>query len=256
MRDSLIDAALFGTAAKKGLIETAGDGIVYLDAMGLVGQVLQLKLLRYLSDKTFTRADSPRELKGRARVIASTSGDLESRLRSGAIRQDFYYQMSLWTVMIPPLRERRRDIPALAKFFMQKHAHLREKKIVSINQVAMNMLKSYHWPSNVRELENCIERAVIISAGQSITASDLPPSLQTAQTANSPIFSDDGQLDFKKLVGDFERDIIVEALTLKSGNAAAAARRLSVSRRILNYKIEKLGLAAKSFKVSKAHAAK
>lgn len=256
MRDSLIDAALFGTAAKKGLIETAGDGIVYLDAMGLVGQVLQLKLLRYLSDKTFTRVDSPRELKGRARVIASTSGDLESRLRSGAIRQDFYYQMSLWTVMIPPLRERRRDIPALAKFFMQKHAHLREKKIVSINQVAMNMLKSYHWPSNVRELENCIERAVIISAGQSITASDLPPSLQTAQTANSPIFSDDGQLDFKKLVGDFERDIIVEALTLKSGNAAAAARRLSVSRRILNYKIEKLGLAAKSFKVSKAHAAK
>ena len=249
MRDSLIDEALFGTPSKRGLVERAEDGIVYLDAMGLIGQALQLKLLRYLTEKKYARARESAERTGRARIISSTSGDLEKRMRDGVIRPDYYYQISLYTIMIPPLRERRRDIPALAKFFMQKHAHLREKKIVSITQAAMSMMKAYHWPTNVRELENCMERAVIISAGQSITVSDLPPSLQTAQSTNSSIFEGGGSADFKKLVGDFERDIIVEALASKNGNAAAVARRLSVSRRILNYKIEKLGIPAKSFKL-------
>ena len=120
----------------------------------------------------------------------------------------------------------------------------------------MNMMKAYHWPTNVRELENCMERAVIIAAGQSISVSDLPPSLQTAQSTNTSIFDEHKSTDFKKLVGDFERDIIVEALASKNGNAAAVARRLSVSRRILNYKIEKLGIPAKSFKQSSARRAK
>ncbi len=252
MQDSLIDAELFGSyPSKKGLVETAEDGIVYLDAMGLIGQALQLKLLKYLSDKTYCRANDSETRTGRARIIASTSGNLETRMKDGIIRQDFYYQMSLCTIMIPPLRQRRRDIPALAKFFMQKHAHLHEKKIVSINPTAMNMMRAYHWPTNVRELENCMERAVIISAGQSISPSDLPPSLQTAQSTNTSPFADSETADFKKLVEDFERDIIVEALTSKNGNAAAAARRLSVSRRILNYKIDKLNIATKSFKVQK-----
>ncbi len=252
MQDSLIEAELFGVeGGKRGLVELAGNGIVYLDAMGLIGQPLQVKLLRYLTDKTYCKVNSTKVLKGKARIIASTSGDLETRMKEGIIRQDFYYQMSLFTIMIPPLRERRRDISALAKFFMQKHAHLREKKIVSINQMAMNMMKAYHWPTNVRELENCIERAVIISAGQSITVSDLPPSLQTAQSINSPLFADSENADFQKLVDDFERDIIVEALTSNNGNAAATARRLSVSRRILNYKIDKLSIIVKSFKKSK-----
>lgn len=252
MKDPLIEAELFGVyPSKKGLVELAEDGIVYLDAMGLIGQALQLKLLKYLSDRTYRKIGSDADFTGRARIVASTSGDLETRMKDGTIRPDFYYQMSLCTIMIPPLRERRRDIPALARFFLQKHAHLREKKIVSISQAAMNMMKAYHWPTNVRELENCVERAVIICAGQSISVPDLPPSLQTAQSINSPIFADGETADFKKLVGDFERDIIVEALTSNSGNAAAAARRLSVSRRILNYKIDKLGIKAKSFKASK-----
>ena len=251
MQDSLIDAELFGSTTKRGLVELAENGIVYLDAMGLIGQALQLKLLKYLTDKTYTKVDSNKLLKGRARIIASTSGDLEKRMKDGTIRQDFYYQMSLFTIMIPALRERRRDIPSLAKFFMQKHAHLHEKKIVSINPMAMSMMKAYHWPTNVRELENCIERAVIISAGQSISVSDLPPSLQTAQSTNTSLFADSEIADFQKLVDDFERDIIVEALTSSSGNAASAARRLSVTRRILNYKIDKLGITAKLFKPTK-----
>lgn len=256
MRDSLIDELLFGSPSKRGLIEQADDGIVYLDAMGLIGQALQLKLLKYLEGKKYCRVGDTTERFGRARIIASTSGDLEKRMKEGIIRPDFYYQISLSTIMIPPLRERRRDIPALAKFFMQKHAHLHEKKIVSISQSAMNMMKAYHWPTNVRELENCMERAVIIAAGQSISVSDLPPSLQTAQSTNTSIFDEHKSTDFKKLVGDFERDIIVEALASKNGNAAAVARRLSVSRRILNYKIEKLGIPAKSFKQSSARRAK
>ncbi len=251
MQDALIDAELFGSATKRGLIEIAENGIVYLDAIGLIGQALQLKLLKYLTDKTYSKIGGSTTFKGHARIIASTSGDLEKRMKEGTIRQDFYYQMSLFTIMIPPLRERRRDIPSLAKFFMQKHAHLREKKIVSINPMAMNMMKAYHWPTNVRELENCIERAVIISAGQSISVSDLPPSLQTAQSTNTSLFADTHVADFQKLVNDFERDIIVEALTSSNGNAASAARRLSITRRILNYKIDKLGIAAKSFKTAR-----
>ena len=253
MQDSLIEAELFGSyPSKKGLVEIAQDGIVYLDAIGLIGQALQLKLLKYLSDKTYRQLNGQKDLKGHARIIASTSGDLETRMKEGTIRPDYYYQMSLFTIMIPPLRERRRDIPALAKFFMQKHAHLHEKKILSINQAAMNMLRTYHWPTNVRELENCIERAVIISAGQTITVSDLPPSLQTAQSTNSSRFDENENVDFKKLVEDFERDIIVDVLTSNRGNAAATARRLAVSRRILNYKIDKLGIKTKAFKNSKS----
>jgi Nif-specific regulatory protein len=252
MQDSLIEAELFGSyPSKKGLVETVQDGIVYLDSIGLIGQALQLKLLKYLTDKTYRQQNGQKDLKANARIIASTSGDLETRMKEGTIRPDFYYQMSLFTIMIPPLRERRRDIPALAKFFMQKHAHLHEKKILSINQVAMNMLKTYHWPTNVRELENCIERAVIISAGQSISVSDLPPSLQTAQSTNTSRFADDENVDFQKLVEDFERDIIVDVLTANRGNASATARRLAISRRILNYKIDKLGIKTKAFKHSK-----
>ena len=112
----------------------------------------------------------------------------------------------------------------------------------------MNMLCAYHWPSNVRELENCIERAVIIAAGQSITESDLPPSLQTPQSTNTSKLKTEENIDFAKMVAEFEREIIVEVLAANGGNASAAARQLSVSRRILNYKIARLGIAPKSFK--------
>ena len=169
-------------------------------------------------------------------------------MRDGIIRPDFYYQISIFTITIPPLRQRRRDIPALAKFFLQKHARLREKKVTSISAGAMNMLCAYHWPSNVRELENCIERAVIIAAGQAVTESDLPPSLQTPQSTNTSKLKTEENIDFEKMVAEFEREIIVEVLASNGGNASAAARQLSVSRRILNYKIAQLDIAPQSFK--------
>ena len=251
MRDSLIDAELFGTyPSKQGLLEKADGGIVYLDSMGLIGQPLQVKLLKYMSSGIYKKLGSQKDFHSSARIIASTSGDLETRMRDGIIRPDFYYQLSVFTIFIPPLRERRRDIPALAKFFLQKHARLREKKINSISSAAMSMLCAYHWPSNVRELENCIERAVIIAAGQNITESDLPPSLQTPQSTNTSKLKSNENIDFEKLVSEFEREIIVEVLAANGGNAAAAARQLSVTRRILNYKISKLNITPKSFKKS------
>jgi len=253
MQDSLIDAELFGSQSprKTGLLERADGGTVYLDSIGLIGKPLQIKLLKYLASGEYSRLGGDEQLKSTARIIASTSGDLEARMRDGIIRPDFYYQISIFTITIPPLRARRRDIPALAKFFLQKHARLREKKVTSISAGAMNMLCAYHWPSNVRELENCLERAVIIAASQAITESDLPPSLQTPQSTNTSKLKTEENIDFNKLVSDFEREIIVEVLASNGGNASSAARQLSVSRRILNYKIAKLGIAPKSFKGKK-----
>ena len=253
MRDSLIDAELFGSEnpRRAGLLERADGGIVYLDSIGLIGKPLQIKLLKYLASGEFSRFGGSDVLKSSARIIASTSGDLEGRMRDGIIRPDFYYQMSIFTIFIPPLRQRRRDIPALAKFFLQKHARLREKKVTSISAGAMNMLCAYHWPSNVRELENCIERAVIIAAGQSVVESDLPPSLQTPQSTNTSKLKTEKNIDFSKMVAEFEREIIVEVLASNGGNASAAARQLSVSRRILNYKIKQLSIAPKTFKALK-----
>ncbi len=253
MRDSLIDAALFGSEnpPRAGLLERADGGIVYLDSIGLIGKPLQIKLLKYLASGEYLRFGGAQTRRSSARIIASTSGDLEGRMRDGIIRPDFYYQISIFTISVPSLRQRRRDIPALAKFFLQKHARLREKKVTSISAGAMNMLCAYHWPSNVRELENCIERAVIIAAGQSITESDLPPSLQTPQSTNTSKLKTEEDIDFAKMVAEFEREIIVEVLAANGGNASAAARQLSVSRRILNYKIAQLGIAPKSFKMPK-----
>lgn len=253
MRDQLLDAALFGTAAPeaKGMLESADGGIVYLDAMGLIGQPLQVKLLKYMESGTYRKSGSDKEYSSRARIIASTGGDLEKRMREGVIRPDFYYQLTTFTIAMPPLRERRRDISALAKFFLQKHSKLRGKKVSAISTGAMNMLCAYHWPSNVRELENCIERAVIISAAPVISESDLPPSLQTPQSTNTSKLKTEGNIDFEKMVSEFEREIIVEVLAANGGNAAAAARQLSVSRRILNYKIAQLGVKPKTFKFAK-----
>ncbi len=250
MKDSLIDAELFGAESprKVGLLEKADGGIVYLDSIGLIGQPLQIKLLKYLASGEYSKFGGNEILKSSARIIASTSGDLESRMRDGIIRPDFYYQISLFTISIPPLRQRRRDIPALAKFFLQKHARLREKKVTSISASAMNMLCAYHWPSNVRELENCIERAVIIAASQAIVESDLPPSLQTPQSTNTSKLKTKENIDFNKMVSEFEREIIVEVLASNGGNASSAARQLSVSRRILNYKIAQLNITPKLFK--------
>lgn len=250
LRDFLIEEAVFGRAnpPRRGLLETANGGILYLDSMGLIGQSLQVKLLKYMKDGTYRKVGGSEDLKSCARIIASTSGDLEKRMKDGIIRPDFYYQISLFTISIPPLRQRRRDIPALAKFFLQKHARLRGKKVGSISAPAMKMLCAYHWPSNVRELENCMERAVIIAASASVEPSDLPPTLQTPQSTNTSKLRDDGDVDFEKMVSNFEREIIVEVLAANGGNAAAAARQLSVTRRILNYKISKLGITPKVFK--------
>ena len=251
LSDSVIDAKLFGTdgyESSAGALERVGDGIVYLDAMGLIGKPLQLKLLKFMKYATFKKVGSDTEIQSKARIIASTAGDLEARVGDGIVRQDFYYFFAGSTIFIPPLRKRRRDIPALAKYFMRKHASLRQKKVTDISDGAMGMLCAYHWPSNVRELENCIERAVIISAGPVICESDLPPSLQTPQSTNTSKFRDEGSIDFQKMVGEFERDLIVEALVANGGNAAAAARSLSVSRRIFNYKTAKLGITPKTYR--------
>ncbi len=258
LKDTLIERELFGferfreggkRIATKGMLERAENGgIVYLDAMGMIGKPLQLKILRYITDGTFKREGGREELRSRARIIASTTANLEERLASGIIREDFYFAMSVFTISIPPLRERRADIPKLAEHFLKKYSTLYSKNLRGISPAAMSMMCAYHWPSNVRELENCIERAVIISATKELRAADLPPSLQTPQSTNSAKIHSGKWRDFRSAVEDFEREIILNALAANGGNASATARQLSITRRILNYKIGKLGIRAKTFK--------
>lgn len=251
MSDALIDETLFGSERKKSLtalVKKAENGIVYLDSMGLIGPALQVKLLHFLETSEYKSQWGEKVFKSSARIIASTSGDLETRIRSGIMRPDLYYRLSTFTISIPPLRQRKRDIAQLAKFFLEKHSNLRGKKIAAISHSAMNMLTSYKWPGNVRELENCIERAVIIAASDTITDSDLSPSLQTPQSTSAHKLKNLNNIDFTRAVEDFEREIIIEALAASGGNAAAAARQINVTRRILNYKISKLGITPKSFK--------
>lgn len=259
LKDAYIERELFGSERAredgrkvviKGMIEKAENGgIVYLDAMGLIGKPLQLKLLKFVTDGIYRREGGTEDLRSRARIIASTTGNLEERLKTGIIREDFYFAMSIFTISIPPLRERRRDIPKLAEFFLSKYSELYSKNLKGISPAAMNMLCAYHWPSNVRELENAIERAVLISATRELRPSDLPPSLQTPQTASGAKARAMGkEKDFVKSVENFEREIILNALTSNGGNASATARQLSITRRILNYKIEQLGIREKSGK--------
>jgi Nif-specific regulatory protein len=244
--ETLIESELFGyekgafTGAdqrKKGRFELADGGTLLLDEIGDINLATQIKLLRVLQEREFERLGGTEPLKVDVRLIAATNKDMEAGVADGSFRQDLLYRLNVFTIFVPPLRERKSDVLLLADHFVEKLSADHGKQVKRISTPAIDALVAYHWPGNVRELQNVIERAVLVCDGQVIHMHHLPPTLQTAEgsgTANTQSLGD--------AVAAFERDMIEDALKMARGNRARAARLLQTTRRIANYKIKQYGI--------------
>jgi len=254
--DSLIESELFGhekgsfTGAvnqRKGRFELANGGTIFLDEIGDIPTNTQMRLLRVLQERCIERVGGTETIPVDVRVIAATNRDLEQAIQDSKFRDDLFYRLNVFPINMPPLRERRSDIMLLADHFVEKYNKVYNKKIKRISTAAINMMMKYHWPGNVREIENCIERAVITSSDAIIHGYSLPPSLQTSENTNTDIFQS-ANPSLKDMVANYEREVIIDALKKFRGNASAAARHLNTTQRIINYRIKKLGIAPGNYK--------
>jgi Nif-specific regulatory protein len=250
--ETLIESELFGyepgaftdaRTQKKGRFDLAHGGTLLLDEVGELSPSTQVKLLRVLQEREFERLGGIHPIKINVRIIAATNKDLEAAVKQGTFREDLYYRLNVFTLFLPPLRERRPDVLLLADHFVQKYAADHGKDVRRIATTAIDMMMSYHWPGNVRELENCIERAVLVCEGGVIHAHHLPPTLQTAEVSGTL-----PRLALEKAVESFEKDLILDALKTARGNRAKAARLLDTTERIIGYKIVKYAIDCARFK--------
>jgi Nif-specific regulatory protein len=250
--DSLIESELFGyergafTGAetrKKGRFELAEGGTLFLDEIGDINLATQVKLLRVLQEREFDRVGGTETVKANVRLVAATNKDLERAIAAGSFREDLYYRLNVFTIFIPPLRDRKADLVPLVDHFLEKLAREHKRRIKRISTPAIDMLASYHWPGNVRELENTIERALLVCDGEVIHAHHLPPSLQTAEASGTVT-----RVSLRDAVGAYEKDLIQDALKTTRGNCAKAARLLDSTERVINYKVRQYGIDAKRFR--------
>jgi Nif-specific regulatory protein len=250
--ESLIESELFGyepgaftdaRAQKKGRFELANGGTLFLDEVGELSASTQIKLLRVLQEREFERLGGVQPIKVNVRMVAATNKDLEAAVKDGTFREDLYYRLNVYSIYMPPLRERRPDIPLLADHFIEKYAQAHGKDVRRIATSAIDMLMSYHWPGNVRELENCIERATLVCEGGVIHAHHLPPSLQTAEVSGTL-----PRQSLKEALSAYEKDLILDALKSARGNRARAARLLDTTERIIGYAVRKYGLEPTRFR--------
>jgi len=250
--ESLIESELFGyekgafTGAhsrRKGRFELAESGSLFLDEIGDVNPGTQVKLLRVLQEREFERLGGTETIKSNVRLIAATHKDMERMIAEGGFREDLYYRLNVFTIFVPPLRDRKSDLLLLADHFLEKFSREHGKNIKRISTPAIDMLTSYHWPGNVRELENCLERAVLVCDGHVIHAHHLPPTLQTAEASGTVT-----RLSLKDALAAYEKDLIQDALKTTRGHRAKAARLLNTTERILNYQVRKYGIDWQRFK--------
>ena len=216
---------------------------MFLDEIGDINQATQVKLLRVLQEREFERVGGTETVKANVRLIAATNKDLEQAMAGGTFREDLYYRLNVFTIFVPPLRERKGDLLLLVDHFLEKLAREHKRKIKRISTPAIDMLASYHWPGNVRELENALERAVLICDGEVIHGHHLPPSLQTAEASGTVT-----RVSLKDAVAAYEKDLMQDALKTTRGNRAKAARLLDTTERVFNYKVRLYGIDANRFK--------
>ena len=250
--ETLIESELFGyekgafTGAqtrKKGRFELADGGTLFLDEIGDLNISTQIKLLRVLQEREFERLGGTETIKINVRLVAATSRDLEQAIDAGQFREDLYYRLNVFTIFMPPLRERKSDVLLLADHFLEKFAREHHKHIKRISTPAIDMLASYHWPGNVRELENIIERAVLLCETGVIHGHHLPPTLQTAERSGTVT-----RLSLETAVQAYESDLIQDALKTTRGNRKRAAQLLATTERILGYKVKKYGIECERFR--------
>jgi len=229
---------------KPGRFEIAARGSIFLDEIGEIPADIQVKLLRILQEKEFERVGGTETLKMNARIIAATNQDLAALIKSGKFREDLYYRLNVVPITLPSLQDRKEDIPLLVDHFIAKYNVETGRQVRDISPEALNALINYNWPGNIRELENVIERAIVMSTQAQLRLEDLPDILVTDvidphESVPEPV-SEPGSL--VELVNDFERKLIQEILDQNEGNIARAARKLKTKRTTLRYKIEKYRL--------------
>jgi DNA-binding NtrC family response regulator len=247
--ETLLEAELFGhvrgaftgaVGMRQGRFEQAHKGTLFLDEVGTMSTALQMKLLRALQEREFERVGDNQTIKVDVRVIAATNSDLASMVRAGTFREDLYYRLNVIPIALPPLRDRRDDIPLLVQHFLDKFGNGAK---LHMSQGAMRRLMPYSWPGNVRQLENAVERAVALSAGrEQIEVTDLPPEIQmTPEPVTSPFvdFPDEG-LDMPAYLSSIERDLIQRSLERTGGNRNRAAELLRIKRTTLVEKLKRL----------------
>ena len=245
--EGLLESELFGhikgaftgaIATRAGRFKLADGGTIFLDEIGDMPTSIQAKILRVLQERSFEALGSTRTEQVDVRVIAATHKDLRASAASGNFREDLYYRLNVFPIQLPPLRERREDIGPLAMHFLQKLAHEMGKRIVGFTPQAMQAMAGYLWPGNIRELMNCVERAVIVTRGTTVDFSDLPAYLfEPLKPAAEPAFNH-GDLDTD--LATFERERIVRALDDAKGIQIRAAELLGISERSLWYRLKKL----------------
>jgi transcriptional regulator with PAS, ATPase and Fis domain len=227
---------------RTGRFEAADRGTLFLDEIGELTPGMQVKLLRVLQEREFERLGGNETIKVDVRVIAATNRDIEEAVKSGVFREDLYYRLNVVSLVIPPLRERREDIPVFLDHFIKKYSSENKKNITGISAETRDLLMRYTYPGNVRELENIIERAVVLSKKGIITTADLPIHIRTSNSeANASIQKLKGSLN--ETLDTIERGIILEALKETGGVQTRAADKLGISERVLRYKLKKFTIA-------------
>ncbi|MFH1414326.1 MAG: sigma-54 dependent transcriptional regulator [Candidatus Omnitrophota bacterium] len=250
LTETLLESELFGhvkgafTGAirdKIGRFELADGGSIFLDEIDAFSPALQVKLLRVLQEGEFERVGDTKTRKGDVRVIAATNQDLQELIEKGKFRTDLYYRLNIISIELPLLRERKGDIPLLVDEFISKHTKHLKKKIASISKEAIAILLNYDWPGNIRELENVIERAIILSKGPSIIPDDLPEFLGR-RLLDQKTLSVNGELKLKNALETPERDLILKALNSVNWSRNETAKTLGINRTTLYKKMQKYGL--------------
>src|SRR5437868_10672905 len=248
INENLLESELFGhekgsftggVAEKKGLFEIADDGTLFLDEIGELDIALQAKLLRALQEKQIRRVGGIRDLNVDVRVLAATNRDLLKMTEEQRFREDLYYRLNVLSIEIPPLRNRRTDVPILIDYFVRKHTRGTDRKI-AFNPDARHLLEDYAYPGNVRQLESAIERAILLCENDTITVEDLPPEMTqtSAKRASADLFKLPAEgVNFE----DVERSLIMQAMDRTDNNITKSAKLLGLTFRTLQYRLEKFG---------------
>ncbi len=252
--ETLLESELFGhekgaftdaISRRIGKFEQAKDGTIFLDEIGDMSLGLQSKLLRVLQEKTFTRVGGNETLYSQARIIAATNRKLEELVEKNLFREDLFYRLNVLTIFIPPLKERKEDIPLLTSYFIAKYAKKYQKNVTGITPEVMDIFMEYEWPGNVRELENALARAVIVAAASKIIKDNLPATLSKGNGKSVPESPEEKSKEFtslSKLIEQVEREAIVKALERTDGNKSKAAKLLGISRKSLFNKLRQYNI--------------
>ncbi len=248
LAETLLESELFGhekgsftgaVSRKRGRFELAHSGTIFLDEIGEIDQSVQIKILRVLQEKKFERVGGEETLEVDVRVVTATNRDLEREIAEGRFREDLFYRLNVVRIHVPPLRERKDDLPLMISAFIKEFAEENGKRIEGIEPKARSALYAYDWPGNVRQLRNCIESAVVLSSGPNITLEDIPPSIRPGDEI--PAVS----IPVGSTLSDAEREVILRTLSSCNGNKSRTAEILGIGRKTLHRKLDEYGISGK-----------